>query len=221
MRPATVVLLLAALPPPAGAAPPESTAACHCYTNRVFDPVKPAAADPYILATTRSSLLSAAYGVGKATLVQDAMAGVSPDDMWIAFWAGARTGRPPDVLLSAKGAKGTWKAALAETGTAGLGEPFTATLARGGTPAELSAIAVDDVLASRLGATAASLAALRKAGASSTEVILSTLLAPRLRVTPAEVLARFRSGKVTWGMLLDEAGLTPKGIDSLVRGSLR
>lgn len=221
MRPATLLLLLAALPGPAGAAPPESTAACHCYTNRVFDPVKPAAADPYILATTRSSLLSAAYGVGKAQLVQDAMAGVSPDDMWIAFWGGARTGRPPDVLLSAKGAKGSWKAAFAETGTAGLGEPFAGTLARGGTPAELSAIAVDDVVATRLGAPSASLAALRKAGASSTEVILSTLLAPRLGVTPAEVLARFRSGKVTWGMLLDEAKLTPKGIDPLVRGSLK
>jgi len=221
MRRATISLVLLALARPAGAAPPESTAACHCYTNRVFDPVQPAAADPYILATTRSSLLSAAYDVGKATLVKDAMAGVSPDDMWIAFWAGARTGRPTDVLLSAKGAKGSWEAVFAEVGTGGLQGPFAETLARGGKGPELAAVAVDDVLSSRMGASPSTLEGLRKAGATSPEVILSTLLAPRLRATPAEVLARFRSGKVSWGMLLAEAGLTPKEIDPMVRRSLR
>jgi hypothetical protein len=221
MRPTAVPLLLLALASPAAAAPPESTAACHCYTNRVFDPVRPAAADPYILATTRSSLLSAAFAVGKATLVQDAMAGVSPDDMWIAFWAGARTGRSSDVLLSARGGKGSWKAVFAEIGTGGLQGPFAEALARGGTAPELAAVAVDDVLSSRMGASPASLEGLRKAGATSPEVILSTLLGPRLRATPAEVLARFRSGKVSWGMLLDEAGLTPREIDPLVRRSLR
>jgi hypothetical protein len=221
MRLAAVSLSLLALARPAAAAPPESTTACHCYTNRVFDPQRPAAADPYILATTRSSLLSAAYAVGKATLVQDAMSGVSPDDMWIAYWAGARTGRSPDVLLSAKGAKGTWEAVFAETGTGGLQGPFAEALARRATPPELSAIAVDDVLSGRLGAPRASIEGLRKAGATSTEVILATLLAPRLRVTPAEVFARFRSGQVTWGMLVAEAKLTPKEIDPLVRRSLR
>jgi hypothetical protein len=225
MRPATVtvpsLVLALALAYPAAAAGPESTAACHCYTNRVFDPVRPAAADPYILATTRSSLLSAAYGVGKATLVQDAMSGVSPDDMWIAYWAGERTGRSPDVLLSSRGAKGDWEAVFAEAGTEGLKGPFADALARRATAPELSAIAVDDVLATRLGAPRASIEGLRKAGATSPEVILATLLAPRVKATPGEVLARFRSGKVTWGMLVAEAGLTPKEIDPLVRRSVK
>ena len=46
------------------------TVACHCYQDRTFDPERPAAADPYILATTRSSLLSAAFGVDKRALAE-------------------------------------------------------------------------------------------------------------------------------------------------------
>jgi hypothetical protein len=52
-------------------------------------------------------------------------------------------------------------------------------------------------------------------------VILSTLLSPRLRVPPTAVLARFQSGRVSWGMLLDEAGMKPKEIDAVVRRSMR
>ncbi len=80
---------------------------------------------------------------------------------------------------------------------------------------------MDDVLAARFAVPVADLAALRKEGATSPEVILSSLLSPRLRVRPAEVLARFRSGKVSWGVLLEQAGLKPKEIDPLVRRSMR
>ena len=50
---APLALALAALLPAPGLAAP--AAACHCYRDRAFDPARPAAADPYILATTRSS----------------------------------------------------------------------------------------------------------------------------------------------------------------------
>ena len=52
-------------------------------------------------------------------------------------------------------------------------------------------------------------------------MILAALLAPRLRITPVEVLARFRSGKVSWGILLDEAGMKPRDIDAVVRKGMR
>ncbi len=219
-----VLVLLAA--PVALLAPPvaragESATACHCFTNRTFDPAKPAAADPYILATARSSVLSAAFAVPKATLVQDVMSGSDPDDLWVAFWAGARTGRDAAGLLAAKGRTGSWKGALEGSSSSRLPAAFRSALDRGAPARELAPCAVDDVLATRLAARPADLAALRAAGATSPEVILATLLAPRLRVSPGEVLARFRSGKVTWGMLLDEAGLKPKEIDPAVRKAIR
>ncbi len=206
---------------PALAAAGESATTCHCFTNRTFDPSRPSAADPYVLATARSSVLSAAFSVPKATLVQEVMSGADPDDLWVAFWAGARTGRDAAELVAAKGKAGSWKGALGGASAGKLPPDFRAALARGADARELAAFAVDDVLATRLGARPADLSALRRAGATSPETILSVLLAPRLRVTPEQVLARFRSGKVSWGMLLDEAGLKPKEIDPAVRQAMR
>src|SRR5512139_4163179 len=60
----------------------KSTAGCHCFRDRTFELERPAAVDPYILATTRSSLLSAAFGPGKASLVQAVMTGTAPEDLW-------------------------------------------------------------------------------------------------------------------------------------------
>jgi hypothetical protein len=219
---ALVVAFAAAVSSPASSrAAVESSVACHCFTNRTFDPASPAAADPYILATTRSSLLSAAYATGKGTLVQEVMSGTDPDDLWVAYWAGARTGLGPEALLARKRSLGRWKPVFDELGTAKVAGPFQKAVARDAAASELAAVAVDDVLEKRLGADRAEVAALRKAGATNAEAVLATLLAPRLRVASTEVLARFRAGQVTWGMLLDQAGVKPKEIDPLVRASIR
>ncbi|HET9553331.1 MAG TPA: hypothetical protein VFP50_10215, partial [Anaeromyxobacteraceae bacterium] len=142
-------LLAAALLAPA-AARAEGTGGCHCFQDRTFDPARPAAADPYVLATTRSSLLSAAYGIQKASLVRAVMTGSAPEDLWIAEWVGAKAGRPAAQLLAAREERGSWPAAL--QGATGLGAPFEAALAAGGDARSLAALAVDDVLVHRLGA---------------------------------------------------------------------
>ncbi|BDG10881.1 hypothetical protein [Anaeromyxobacter paludicola] len=214
MRPLLLASALALLP--AVARPAPAGPACHCFNDRTYDAARPSAADPYILATTRSSLLSAAYGVPKAELVRAVMMGAAAEDLWIARWAGARMGADPAALLEAKGASGSWRAALA-AGGARLGRPFADRLARGAPEAELAALAVDDVLVSRAGADAKALAALRAAGAGSEEAILATVLAPKLRVPPGALLAPVRAGKATWGSTVQSAGLTPRDLDRLVR----
>jgi hypothetical protein len=218
---ALLAIAAAALPLAPARAAVESPAACHCFTNRTFDPARPAAADPYVLATTRSSLLSAAYAVGKGALVQEVMAGTDPDDLWVAYWAGARTGLGPGPLLESKRRLGRWKPVFDELGTAKVAGPFQKAVARDAPVAELAAVAVDDVLVHRLGAASAEVAALRKAGATNAEAVLATLLAPRLKLPSTSVLARFQGGQVSWGMLLDQAGVKPKEIDALVRQSIR
>ncbi len=195
--------------------------ACHCFTDRTYDAARPGAADPYILATTRSSLLSAAYGVPKAELVGSVMSGTSAEDLWVANWAGARLGRPASELLDARSAAGSWKAALAGEGASKLGRAFRDQLERGASDARLAALAVDDVLATRLRADPAGLARLRAAGAGTEEAILCIVLAGKLGTTPAALFAPVRAGKATWGSTVQAAGLTPKGIDGLVRQSVR
>ena len=91
-------LALAAALGPSPAAGQGAAAGCHCFRDRTYDPARPAAADPYVLATSRSSLLSAAFAVPKAELVQGAMGGTAPEDAWVARWAGARAGRDAGAL---------------------------------------------------------------------------------------------------------------------------
>ncbi len=213
----SAVALAFAAAPAAPAAMP--TVTCHCFKNRSFDPADPPAADPYILAATRSSLLSAAFGVPKGGLVRTVMTGTAPEDLWVAHFAAARTGRAASWLLDAFAETGSWRAALA--GTKGLPQGFAAAVARGATSVELAALAVDDVLAARLGADPAGVRALRAAGASSEQAIVATFLAQRLKAPAAEVFARFREGKATWGTLLRDAGLAPEQIEDAIRKSVR
>lgn len=220
MRPTTTAALLsAALALAPAAARAESTAGCHCFQDRSFEPARPGAADAYILATTRSSLLSAAFGVAKGTLVRAVMTGTAPEDLWVAHWAAARARRGAGDLLDARAAKGSWRAALAGAGP--FGERFDAALARDGSPAELAAVAVDDVLVGRAKASPASLAALRAAGASTEEAVVATVLSAKLAAPVLPLVAEVKAGRATWGSVLHDAGIEPKQLDGLVRAMVR
>lgn len=218
MRPVPSVLLIALLSVPPTLATAAPTVTCHCFRNRSYDPAEPAAADPYVLATTRSSLLSAAFGVDKGSLVRAVMGGTAPDDLWIAHWAAARAGGDGAALLEAKGKAGTWKAALG--GSRGLGAEFERALAGGAEDAALSALAVDDVLVARLGADPEDVRILRAATARSEEVVIAAVLSIH-RGTPAmPLLARVRTGGASWGSLLAEMGLAPGDLDAVVRAAV-
>jgi hypothetical protein len=223
-----VVLALASALASAGPARAESAVSCHCYRDRTFDLERPAAADPYVLATTRSSLLSAAYGVPKADLVRTAMAGTAADDLWIAHWGAARAGRTAEAMLEARKQRGSWSAVFR-----GLqaGEDVEAAVraaeARAGglqqDPAHdaLARLAVDDVLAARLGADPATVRAFRADGASSEETVLAVVVQRHLGVPALPLLRHVRAGGTTWGRLLHESGVTPKDLDGIVRGLVR
>jgi len=189
--------------------------ACHCYRERTYDPLRPDAADGYIVATARSSLLSAAFGPSKRELVQAVMTGTSPDDLFIAHWAAAQLGRDAGALLAARSAKGSWRAALA--GSTALDARFAEALARGAPDTDLAAAAVDDTLATRLHVDRAALAAARATGAATGDVLLAGILAARLGTTPATVLAPIRAGQATWGSALQALGLAPHDLDGVVR----
>lgn len=205
----------------AGAAPAraESTGGCHCFRDRTFDPERPSAADPYVLATARSSLLSAAFGPSKATLIQKVMSGTAAEQLWVAHWAALRSGADAGELLAARQAKGSWRAALADV--KGLGKDLDAALARGDDDTALAGLAVDDTLVLRLGAARPTLAALRAAGASSAEAIVATLVSIKISAPALPLLVQVKAGKATWGGVLRDCGVAPADLDELVRVSLR
>jgi len=61
-----LIILLILLPMPALAIPAIS---CHCFTDRSYQPSRPAAADPYFLATTQNSFFAVVFNVEKKNIV--------------------------------------------------------------------------------------------------------------------------------------------------------
>jgi hypothetical protein len=218
LDPASLVLTLTLALAPA-AARGESTTGCHCFQDRTFEPARPGAADPYVLATTRSSLLSAAFGVPKQELVMAVMTGTAPEDLWVAYWAGARAHRPASALLEARKGSGSWREALAPAGP--IGARFDAALARGAGAGELAALAVDDVLVTRARADPATLRALRAAGASTEETVVATVLSAKIGAPVLPLVAQVKARRATWGSVLNDAGIEPAQLDGLVRAMVR
>ena len=199
---------------------PCTLAACHCFRERSYDRRNPAAADAYFLASARNSLLSAAFGIPKREIVQAEMGGAAPDDLWVAHWAGARSRLAAPGLLHTKQEQGSWRQALGPD-AARVGAPFEALLQRGASDAALAALAVDDVLVARAGVDAATVSALRQAGASSSETVLAVVAGARGGRPAPELLAAVRAGKRSWGAVLDAAGVKGADLDGIVRAMVR
>jgi hypothetical protein len=77
------IIMLLLLPMPALAT---SAITCHCFTDRFYNAERPAAADPYLLATTQNSFFAVVFNTDKKTIVIKKQQGTSSDDLWIAFW---------------------------------------------------------------------------------------------------------------------------------------
>ena len=94
-----LLLAMIAVSSPAQAIP---AITCHCFTDRSFDPAKPALADPYFLAMTQNTLFALVFKIDKKTVVIKKQQGVSSDDLWLAYWIAAKSGQLPEGLLQAK-----------------------------------------------------------------------------------------------------------------------
>lgn len=127
--------------------------------------------------------------------------------------------RPAAALLQLRQERGGWREAL--QGLPGLTGPVSAALASSAPAADLAALAVDDVLAARMGASQAALKALHGAGAAPEERILATALSSHLGTPTAPLVAAVHAGKTSWGAVLHDAGLSPMELDGLIRRLVR
>jgi hypothetical protein len=80
---------------------------------------------------------------------------------------------------------------------------------------------VEEVLVGRVGASPASLAALRDAGATPEELVLGAVLARHTGAPSGPLVREVHAGRSSWGRVLHDAGLEPKGLDAVVRALVR
>jgi hypothetical protein len=213
----TIFLIL--LSSPVLAAPAIS---CHCFTDRSFDAGRPDAADPYVLATTQNSFLAAAFDIDKKEIVKARMSGTSEEDLWIGHFVAERSDRTFDEVAEARKQSPTWSEALTLLNPDPdlLGSRFAAAL-EGGSEADLSTAAADEVLTTRLRVAPEILKELRTSGASTREAIISLFLSRRADHPALAFFTEVRAGNKTWGQLLDGLGIEPGMIEGEIRKMLQ
>jgi hypothetical protein len=173
---AVVILFPAAFPAP-------SWGGCHCFKDRSFDPLRPASADPYVLATARNSLVASASGMSKGKVVKMRMTGAAETDIWLSMY-----------LESARGKEDAASPAFKTAEKAGDKEAMAAALA-------------DRVLARTYKVDGQTLSKLRAAGANTAEVTLSLLVSGRTGKAPGDIFAEVRDGKTSWGKIVSSLGI--------------
>lgn len=213
------LLILLAIPMQALAI---SAITCHCFTERAYDPARPTVADPYLLATTQNSFFAAAFGVDKKDIVMKKQKGTSADDLWIAYWLGARSGADPENLLQERKAKGSWRlvATALTIPEKSLGSRVAEALKVNAPDERLAGTMVDQLLLRFHFHGEVELAALRKAGAGNQEAIITGLIAARTHLPAMQLYLDVKKGRTSWGAFLQRAKLDTSEIQSEVKALL-
>lgn len=187
---------------------------CHCFTDRTYDPARPALADSYFLATTQNSFFAVVFHTDKKTIVLKKQQGVIPHDLWIAYWVASKSGSSPDNLLRIKQNSETWKNVLATSRISAhtLGKRFSSALAANASAVILSDTVVDELFIQYRLAEEGDLTLLRKTGITNQELIIATVIAVKTGQTAGQVYQEIKTRRKTWGSLLSEANLDAKNI---------
>lgn len=218
MRKIPVLVLLVLLLPAAMAhAGPIIT--CHCFQDRSFNPDKPAAADPYLLATTQNSLLAAIFGLEKRSVVREKMSGTPGEELWVAHHLAQRGGMPYSLLLATHGRTGSWLGTVTLLGldTGSLAPRFAALLAEDAGDEPLAAAVVDEIVTTRLGVPPEEVEQIRAMGGANAELILAAYVGRKSDRSALDVYIEASHERATWGQMLNAAPDTARTIEEDIR----
>lgn len=213
-----ILLLMSSLP---ALAIPAIT--CHCFSERSYDPARPAAADQYFLAMAQNAFFAGVFAVDKKTIIIKKQTGTSSDDLWVAYRIAAESGVAAEQLLEARTARGSWGEAVASLAIPAkvLGAEFSSALHARLPDERLAEIVVNELFAEYRLLAATDVAALRKSGATNQELILAGIIARRTKKQAPRIYQEVKSGARSWGALLQEARIEPAEMPKEVSALLK
>jgi hypothetical protein len=176
--------------------PSTSLSNCHCFKDRAFDPMQPASADPYVLATARNSLVAAASDITKGKVIKMRMTGAEETDVWLELYLETEQGKENAV------------------------SPAFKTAEKAGDREAMAAVLADKVLARTYRVEEETISRLRGAGANTAGVTLSLLIYERTGRDPGNIFAEVTDGKTTWGKTISSLGIALDTTGDLIMKSV-
>ena len=191
---------------------------CHCFQDRSYDPQRPGAVDPYLLANARNSLFALTYDVEKKDVIRAVMSGTAPEELWATHALAAVTGRPVDQINQLRDQNRSWEDILQadKSPVPNQDDPILKAVRKGTDNSSLARLAVDRALVDRLGATTGEVEELRQHGADDRETVLAVFLGKLGKRNPGDLFGEVSRGG-DWGAILAAMGLEPKGIEGAMR----
>lgn len=193
---------------------------CHCFTDRSFDPARPAAADPYFLATTQNTFFSIVFGLDKKLIVLMKQKGTPADDLWIAYRVAELSDTTPETLLLARATKASWSEVLAPLRLS-LPANFSSAITSRASDARLAQSVVDDLFISFCLLSAGELATLRKSGISHQELILAALISAKTGQPAERIYREVTVGGKSWGEKIVEGKIDINEIEAVISALLK
>lgn len=196
---------------------------CHCFTDRSFDPARPAVADPYFLATTQNTFFSIVFGLDKKSIVLMKQKGTPADDLWIAYRVAELSDRTPETLLLARASKASWSEVLAplRLSPQASKKNLSSAITSRASDARLAQSVVDDLFISFRLLSAGELATLRKSGITNQQLILAALISAKTGQPVERIYREVTSGGKSWGEKIVEGKLDINELEAGISALLK